>query len=191
MSPLVSNSIRNLTILVAIAALLSSGCCLTTTCGVGGCAATPCGGGACDSFGGAMMTPTCGAPDCTSCGVVEPGCGAPAGVGLLGCAQRSGCLGLGCFGKIFSIAGYGCSTPIYGNNGCGEAYYHDWINEPPCADPCDGCGNWTGIASGGVCGSCSGATAMDPTCGMADPTCGMADPVCGAPADPVCGSPRG
>ena len=200
MSPLAPSSIRNLMIAVAIAALFSSGCCVTT------CGVSPCGlgaggiacGTACDGAcgmepcGTTMMVPDCGAPadcSCDSCSVPEPSCGAPVASGVAcggncgtagcgGIARRPlGCLGLGCVGKIFSIASYGCSTPVYGNNGCGEAYYHDWISEPPCADPCDGCGNWTGTA----CGDCAGTTIVDPTCGA------PIEPACGVPVEPACG----
>jgi len=51
-------------------------------------------------------------------------------------------LGLGCFGKLLQFSSYGAC-----NDGCGEVYWHDWINEPPCPDPCDASGNWTDVAA--------------------------------------------
>ena len=144
------SAVRHFTMVLTVAALFSSGCCLTTNCGTMGHGYSglvydaPSCGAACDASG-----------DCGSYGPAVPcedGC------------KVGGCLGLGCLGKIFSIAHYGCGTACGG--GCGETYYHDWINDPPCSEPCDSSGQqWTGL--NGDCGGCSScATAVEPGCGV-------------------------
>ena len=185
------SSLTKITIASLLATALSSGCCLTSS-----CLTTNCGvaGGSCGTAG-------CGAP-----GLAEPGCGLPAGgcdscaggaqCGDAGCGPGA-CLGLGCIGKLFSISSYGCTGCA---SGCGGNYYHDWISDPPCADPCDGCGSYSGISGSGVCGSCTGGSvaascgAPEPSCGLAvaEPTCGIAEPTCGvASCDRSCGSGGG
>ena len=184
---------------IALLTLLSSGCCLTTHCGVGGCSDLGCAG-ACGGpgIGGELLAgdPTCGAAggyvasgvcdasgSCGSCGPTIPCKG--------GC-NSGGLLGLGCIGKLFHIGSYGCGGCVGG--GCGETYYHDWINDPPCGDPCDCSGTtWTGVSAGPCgsgCGGCSSGGVggyIEPGCGIAEPACGIAEPSCGASCGGTCG----
>lgn len=124
MSPL-----YQITIVTVLTTLLSSGCCCFTT--SHGCLT----GGYSDVAGHGFA----------GCGV-DSGCGSH-------CVGHGGCLGLGCIGKLFSIAHYGC-TGCPEAAGCGETYYHDWISDPPSPGTCDCDGNWTG--SGTACGACGG-----------------------------------
>ena len=170
-------------LLTALAALLSSGCCLTTSCGVGGvgCGIAP--GAASCGAAGYGAAPGCGvAPDCGGCDSCGGGPVIPCRSG-----QHGGCLGLKCIGKLFNIASYGCLSGCGGGcgGGCGETYYHDWISDPPCPDPCDGCGNWNGAGScaGGACGSGVGAVG----CGVSSCGGGCADGCAVGPA-PGCGA---
>jgi|GEM_PF-1542452 len=189
------SSLSKLTFAMLLATLLGSGCCLTSSCltsscGVAGgsCGTIGCDGGCAGgvAYGGGYGEVGCGLPAVGggSCG---GGCG-----GQVGCGPGA-CLGLGCLGKIFNIASYGCTGCA---SGCGGNYYHDWISDPPCADPCDGCGSYTGIGSGGVCGACAGSGAAScglpgPTCGLPGPGCGLPGPTCGAAGygEPGCGLP--
>lgn len=147
--------LRIVAISFALAALLSSGCCLTRPCGVVGrhYGAAGCGAAACGECSDSPVIP------CRN-----------------GCGPRPCLLGLRCIGKIFSIAHYGCTDCGSGIGGCGETYYHDWINDPPCNDPCDGCGHWT--PGGAACSTCADdpvvGTVIEPACGVAAPTCGAA-----------------
>ncbi len=146
--------LRIVAISFALAALLSSGCCLTRPCGVSrlhhghaGCGTAACG-------------------ECTDSPVIP--C-------RNGCGPKPCHLGLGCLGKIFSISHYGCNDCGPGIGGCGETYYHDWISDPPCNDPCDGCGHWA--PGGSACNTCAGGpvgTVVEPAYGVAAPTCGAA-----------------
>lgn len=148
-------------ILFVVLVSLSSGCCMTRSCLTSGYGV----------HGG------CG----SECG--DAGCGGTCS-GARGC-----CLGLGCIGKLFSIADYGCG-------GCGETYYHDWISDPPCGDPCDCDGHYTGVPLSGDCGGCGscgdcGGGACGSTCGADCGSCGDCGPSCGAPGtscDSGCGS---
>lgn len=52
--------------------------------------------------------------------------------------------------------------------GCGAAYWHEWISDPPCChDPCDCCANWTGPTcnNGPYCGRCANAGGAGPQYG--------------------------
>ena len=163
------SSLTKLTLAALLATLVGSGCCLTSPCLTTSCGAV---GGACGDCCNIPTQPACGAASC------DAPCGPAA-------CRPGGCLGLGCIGKLFNIASYGCTGCASG--GCGGGYYHDWISDPPCADPCDGCGQYTGIASGGVCGSCTGV-GVAASCGAPEASC--AAPACGVPtAEPTCGVP--
>lgn len=154
--------VHRIAIVTAIATLLSGGCCLTRPYG---------GAGPSCGLAGYGGSPGCGAADCTSAGCDSCG-GGPTIPCRDGACPVGSCLGLGCIGKLFNIASYGCTSCASGG-GCGEVYYHDWISDPPCADPCDGAGNWTGVAAGDSCGGCSdigcdGHVVVEPGCGIAD-----------------------
>ncbi len=185
--------IRKIAIAACLLAITScSGCCLFSPYGAGGCG------------GGCAAGPSCGLPAPT-CGIAAPSCGLESyGGGCGGCdscgggpvipctnGTPGGCgLGLGCIGKVLGMLS--CS------GGCGETYYHDWISDPPCCDPCDGCGNWTGEAGAGGYGSCagggctSGGGCLSGGC-TAAPTCGapVFEPSCGCASAPTCGAAGG
>lgn len=64
---------------------------------------------------------------------------------------------------------------------CGEAYWGGWVSDPPdCCDPCDQCGNWTGVAMRGC---------VAPACGVGASWGPPAYPAESAPAStcPTCG----
>lgn len=135
------SAVHQTALAIFLTTVLSSGCCLTTSCGVagGGCGAAGYGAPGCgiahvESVG---CDGACGG-SCGSCGPVIP---------CAGGKSAGGCLGLGCIGKLFSIASYGCTGCASSGGGCGETYYHDWISDPPCANSCDGCSSCSG---GGV-----------------------------------------
>lgn len=177
--------LRRIFVIACLVAIAScSGCCLFSTC--------PGGGLGCDG-----VDPGCGLESYYQGGCTDGGCEGCGDGPVIPCragASPGGCgLGLGCLGRLLGMT-QGC-------NGCGETYYHGWINDPPCCDPCDGCGNYTGDPTGGCgyggvgCDSCGlgGAVSYDPGCGMAagpvDPGCGVAEPGCGlASGCDSCGS---
>lgn len=109
--------------------------------GEASCACPDCGcADACCDVGCGCPEPSCccAEPACGCCDpCCDPCCGAP-GCGtmvgsrfpLASCPLLRGLRNLFC--------GCGCS------NGCGEAYYGDWHCNPPCCEPCDQCGNYTG-----------------------------------------------
>lgn len=171
--------IRSTSIAIAVlaAALMSSGCCLTSTCSSSPYGGSVCGGSGCGDLG-------CTDAGCDSCGggpAMPCTAGGPCGLGL----------GLGRFASLFKISNYGCygSCGGAGNAGCGEVYYHDWISDPPCADPCDCDGHYTGVANAG-CG-CGGG-AVEASCGIAAPSRGFqAEPSCGLAMGPTCGLASG
>lgn len=149
------SSIRKIAIVTVIASM-GTGCCLTRHCGLAG-------------GGGRLMRGT--AVDCDAGACSPAGCHSCGGGPVIPCKGRAvgSCLGLGCIGKLFSIANYGCTSCATGG-GCGEVYYHDWISDPPCADPCDGLGNWTGHTAGDCCSGCAGgcdSCLVEPACGAA------------------------
>ena len=94
------------------------------------------------------------------------------------CDGGPGCLGMGCLGRLLHAASAGCTS------GCGEVYYHDWISDPPCPDPCDiGTGSWTGAgpiaAHEYVAEPGCGATVAGPvgaSCGACDSRCALQGP---------------
>ena len=110
--------------------------CADTCCDVGcGCADPGCG---CVDPGCGCVDPCCGAPGCgTMVGHRRPLANCPLLVGLRNLFCGTGC-GCGCGG------GGGCSC-----GGCGcETYTGDWNCNPPCAEPCDQCGNYNGAQAG-------------------------------------------
>lgn len=166
--------LQKITVFAVLLGITScTGCCAFRSCATGGCGlesyyAGGCTDGGCDGCGDGPVIPC------------RPG------------SQIRGCgLGLGCIGKLLGMAQSGC-------HGCGETYYHDWINDPPCCDPCDGNGNYTGGPSGS-CGGCDcggpgcagigcdsglstncgcAVSGMEPGCGLSvgipEPSCGLA-----------------
>ena len=119
-----------LVISVVAVSMLSIGCRLTNPCGLG----VPCGRGSCEPAVGSSCG--CGAASCNEA-CTSPACGGGCRIGPL--------LGLSKVRNLFRM--YNCQT-----GGCGEVYWHDWISDPPCADPCDSCGNWTGAPAVASCG---------------------------------------
>ena len=130
--------LRRVALIASLAVMASSsGCCLFSNCAGGGMGGGIAGqGNALESYyqGG------CDVPGCADCGDsrVLPHDGPVPGYGL----------GLGCIGKLLGMS----HGPYVG---CGETYYHSWVNDPPSCDPCDGYGNWTGIQAAAGCG-CGG-----------------------------------
>ena len=104
----------------------------------------PCGGG------GPCATPSydeCGPP----CGGCEPACGPPCG----SCGPAYGPYG-GHRGPIRCVLRLlGCAFCC--DSGCGQTYWGGWHSDPPdCHDPCDQCGNYTGVPGGYMGGGCGG-----------------------------------
>lgn len=150
--------LRKISIVACLVAIAScSGCCAFRSCAGGGlgCGLESyyqggCTDGGCDGCGDGPVIP------CRA-GATPGGCG----------------LGLGCIGRLLGMVNAGC-------NGCGETYYHGWVNDPPCCDPCDSCGNWTGAASpscgcGEVgCNSCNSGGDCAAAPSYVEPSCGLA-----------------
>jgi len=105
---------------------------------------------------------SCGVPICTTgnCGpdcqpTCDAGCGGSCGQCGDPCAP---CGPLSVVHKLLhpptwkTVACGGCGNC----GGCGERYWGDFHGDPPeCCDPCDRCGNYTGVASDGCNdGSC-------------------------------------
>ena len=120
---------RQLAVTSMVAICVGTGCCLTRPCGIPG----NCGNEAC-GFGG---TACCDAQPAVRCD--DGGCGNGCGNG---CARLGSLLRFRCLGRLLRMS---CNSLGCGS-GCGEVYWHDWISDPPCPDPCDTCGNWTGMA---------------------------------------------
>ncbi|MDZ4658627.1 MAG: hypothetical protein SH868_13710 [Bythopirellula sp.] len=145
-------SSRNLLSLVcALACLGQIGCagCLNCARMGGGC-------GMCASCG--VPAASCGCPDCgcadaccdvecgcpePECGCVDPCCGAPGCGTMVGCAQPLANCPL-----LVSIRNFFCGCGTCGGGCSCETYTGDWNCNPPCAEPCDQCGNYTGAQYG-------------------------------------------
>ncbi len=65
---------------------------------------------------------------------------------ITGCVGPMSCGPCGGNGPLAMNSCNGCGAC----EGCGELYIDPWINEPPCSDPCDKCGNHNGQS----CGKC-------------------------------------
>ncbi len=131
------SAFRQLAIASMVAICVSTGCCLTKPYGIPG----TCHDGAC----GVAGTASCGAELAVSC---DDGCCTGGCTG--GCARPGSLLGLCRIGKLFQISNYGVKMSSSGlgcGSGGGEVYWHDWISDPPRPDPCDTCGNWTGVVA--------------------------------------------
>jgi len=131
--------------------LLTSGCsmsgaycagggCGLEACGCGHCGEPTCGGGACG------LSPS--AP-CDTGGCEQGDCGACHLCQRRGVPRLKGCnyTGYGCGWRTWNPIGwlFSCHPKDNWCSGCGDAYYGDYISEPPdCCDPCDCFGNWTG-----------------------------------------------
>lgn len=185
--------------LALILLMVLSGCCVSRV-GSGGCV------GGC---GGDIIVENAGC-DCSSCGggeialetVVEPdcgcassGCGGNCGAGFGGGTCAGGCGIMGGCGRPHGGCGFGGHLSrfilpwIQGHlscgSGCGEVYWHEWINDPPdCTDPCDNYGQfigprlfgpkpwlplgisnlWGRRLCGGGCGSCGSEGPVDIGC---------------------------
>ncbi len=129
---------RQLMITSLVAISVSTGCCLTKSCGIPG----TCQDGAC-GIGGTTCRDAGLAVSCAD--------GCSAGGCAHGCARPGSLLGLHCIGKLFQMSCYGLGC----GSGCGEVYWHDWISDPPRPDPCDTCGNWTGVVATNSCDGCA------------------------------------
>ena len=121
-----------------------------------GCCGGPCGPcGPCGP-GGPVAGPDC-APCGTPCagpayGPAYAGACAPCDTPCDGCGPAAGpcgpCGPYRPWGPLFWLSRLFC----FGGCGCGERYWGVYSDQVDWADPCDGCGNWTG---GGGCG-CGG-----------------------------------
>lgn len=108
----------------------------------------------------------CGPYRCGTCTSVGVPCGVSRGVPAT-CATTVDC---GCFADMTCEA---CRPRLrdclplfgvlFGCSGCpGDIYWNEWFSDPPnCSDPCDRCGNWTGVRAGS-CSTCESGT-MSPT----------------------------
>jgi len=178
-------------LLVCLSLAMGTGCCLPVGCG----GMPSCGLGGCgishveDSgsipyttegyYGPAVVLDdsgcSCGDPGCGGCGV--PACG---GCGSCGLCQGIACTGrtvLGLGAGLLRHVGHGihclfsCANACAScGSGCGEVYWHDWINNPPSCDACDSCGHWTGDSIHGL-----GRTLFSGGCGG---MCGHGSPGC-------------
>ena len=82
-----------------------------------GCASHFCATGACGAVPGGVVT------ECSDCG--GGGCGS-------------------CLGRVKSHI----HAALTCGSGCGDLVWDEWIDNPPdCCDPCNDCGQWTGIRS--------------------------------------------
>jgi len=110
---------------------------------------------------------------CNGCG---PGSWAPPGCGgLYACGCGDQCVGA-CDGSCDSGCSDGCGAQcgcgagqglfrgqilnaLCGCSGCdSELYWSEWHNDPPCCEPCDCCGNYTGK------NCCTSGCCTSPTC---------------------------
>lgn len=115
--------------LAVLAALGASGVgCRTVQCG-DGC-------GRCGSL--AFQKYDCSSSACGG-GCADPAdCATPCGAGF-----RDACCGGDSCG-VPGLKGWLCRHG-FGCTGCGEAYWSEWHNDPPCVyEPCDRCGQHTG-----------------------------------------------
>ncbi len=111
------------------------------TCACPGCG---CADACCDVACG-CPEPGCCCPE-PACGCVDPCCGAP-GCGTMvgGGCQFGTCPLMVGLRNFFCGKGCGCGC----GGGCGrETYYGDWNCNPPCCEPCDQFGNYTGAQYG-------------------------------------------
>jgi hypothetical protein len=152
-------SSRNLLSLVFMSAcLLQIGCagCLNCTrtgggCGMGASCGMPAASCGCPDCGcaDACCDVACGCPE-PECGCVDPCCGAP-GCGTMvgGRHPLANCPLMVGLRNFFCGAGCGCGCGGGGCAGCScETYTGDWNCNPPCAEPCDRCGNYNGAQAG-------------------------------------------
>ncbi len=115
---------------IVVPVLAHSGCCLTGGCGAHGGYGFPTG-----AIGHTCSDCDIGEIGCESCEPVP--CAAECDGYGHGCGLHFG----SCLTRLFSRF-HGCNSC---GSGCGEVYWHDWINHPPTCDPCDSCGHWNGI----------------------------------------------
>lgn len=143
---------QTFTLLAILLFTISSGCCVTKQCGIGGygghggglLAAAGCGDccGGCDSYDH-------GCSDCASdCNTGSPGT-FPASCGNCVTGHCGGASGM-----LLPLL----STKLACGSGCGGIYWGEWISDPPaCCDPCNDCGGWVDEPCcnyGGPLGNC-------------------------------------
>ncbi len=72
-----------------------------------------------------------------------------------GCRDACGCGGPCCCCRVFGWIGELLDPEAWCGGSCGEIYWGDFHGDPPdCRDPCDGCGNFTGVNIPGRTGGC-------------------------------------
>ncbi len=133
---------------------------LTASSGCGLCHALKCGLGPiaiCDgpSWGpgcGSARGPTCGSPCQGECGPsCESSCDPFDGPPVESCVGPSG----GPCGPLSWVLGL-LHPEAWCGGSCGEKYWSDFHSEPPdCRDPCDNCGNFTGMGPAGCTSGCT------------------------------------
>ncbi len=123
-----------------------------------------CDGPACGPGCGSFFGPTCGTTCQEECGpTCEPGCDSCGGPPVEECVGPD----CGPCGPLNWIAGL-FHPEAWCGPACGELYWSDFHSEPPdCRDPCDNCGNFTGMGTAGCTSRCTGPV----TAGCTGPNC--------------------
>ncbi|MCC6492425.1 MAG: hypothetical protein IT424_05330 [Pirellulales bacterium] len=127
--------LARLNALAAVAALCASGM---------GCRAVQCGDACGRGCSMAFQKYDCACEDacggCCGSGASDQTCDCAAPCAAEGCAQGV------CSGRCGAGRGLkGWLSRLCGCNDCGEMYWSEWHNDPPCVyEPCDNCGRYAG-----------------------------------------------